>query len=145
MNLQPPHTPGFEAPVKAIAGEIQSQSGHPWHLIVPFCAMSSGSTSGDRSGTQGVSLLLFFSPEKDDTKNRFTTLAERFSTSPSTSQSPVSQMHLLVLNPPPHPSYPAFPITPSRRLKKKCAFNFNSHVILLKAHRGGGHASQQRR
>lgn len=42
--------------------------------------------------------FFFFFPEKDDTKNRSTTLAERFSTSPSTSKSPVPQLHLLLLN-----------------------------------------------
>lgn len=145
VNLQPLSTPSFETTWKILLVKIQSQSEHSWHLILPFCAISSGSTSGERSDTQGVPLLLclpFFFPEKY-AKNRFTTLAERFSISlphPKVlfhNASAGTEPHLL------YPSFPAFPITPSRRLKKKCAFNFNGHAIPLKAHRGSGPASQQ--
>ena len=144
MNLQPPPIPSFETLWKLLLVKFKVKVGTRGIWSCHFVPHLQGQHQATGAALKEFPCFFFFS-EKDDAKNRFTTLAERFSTSPSTSKSPVPQLHLLVLSL--TSSTPHSQPSPSLRVgdwKKKCAFNFNSRAILLKAHRGGGHASQQR-
>jgi len=92
-----PHT-SFEIPWKLLLVKFKVKVGTRGIWLCHFVPYLQGQHQATGAGLKEFPCFFFFFSEKDDTKNRSTTLAERFSTSPSTSKSPVPQLHLLVLH-----------------------------------------------
>lgn len=135
-----PHT-SFEILWKLLLVKFKVKVGTRGIWPCHFVPYLQGQHQATGAGLKGVSLLLFF-PEKMILKIDLLLWQKGFPLPLPHPKVLVPQLHLLLLNLISTPSSRSSHHL-SRRRKKKCAFNFNSRAIPLKAHRGSGHASQQ--